>query len=288
MDWGTHVVLASKILEVCGLDKGASIYSNLPAIDSKPPEYHRVYAHIFQNQPIILDAALDIFQSKPTKEKDFQGLRDFLKDRNSQFEAQLASASTGERRELERKIYAYTRIIEEAPEFLRLTDQASTLSNDSAIAILSTDKLSAGVSLVSHLFFDTFNNPVQAFLPYSSLASAQWDFWDEIDYLRFREEFYKEQNINRFRQEMATDSIWETKLKPEALLKAMIIRVGEQGRPTIPYEAVDLVIRDFLRYMDINEYQRVDKEIRFLRNLENRIKGIIVRDFPKEKEEEEF
>jgi len=282
MDWGTHIVLASKILEVCGLDKGASIYSDLPAIDSKPPEFHRVYAHILENQPVILDAARDIFQNELTMRRDFGGLNKFLGGKIIKLEAQLANAPSKERRKLEQRIYAYTRIVEDAPEFLKLVDQASNSLNESRIASLSADKLSAGVSVITHIFFDTFNNPVQAFLPYSSLASAQWDLWDSIDYLGFRENFYRDENINRFRKEVADDSIWDVKLNPKALLKAMIIRVGEQGRPPIPYKVIDWVIRKFLRYIDINEYQRVDKEIKFLRRLEDRIKEIISRDFPKE------
>jgi len=71
MDWGTHVVLSAKLLESCGLDKGAAIYSDLPAIDSKPAQYHRVYAHILENQPSILDAAMEIFGSEEVVSRDF-------------------------------------------------------------------------------------------------------------------------------------------------------------------------------------------------------------------------
>ena len=64
MDCGTPVVLAAKLLQSCGLYKGAAIYSNLPTIDSKPAHYHRVYAHILENQPSILDVALETFGSE--------------------------------------------------------------------------------------------------------------------------------------------------------------------------------------------------------------------------------
>lgn len=284
MDWGTHVVLAYKILEVSGLEKGGAIHSNLPVIDSKPPEFHRVYAHIAENMPTILDAALDIFGSKPAQEGNFPELDHLFHGKISDLKRQLGQAEASKRRELERRIYAYTRIIEEAPTFLRLTKQASSLVGDDEVANLSYHKLSAGVSLITHLYFDTFNNPVQFFIPHSALASAHWDLWEQIDYLKFREEFYKEQNIIQFRKQIASDGIWDIKLKPEALLKAMIIRVGEQGRPAIPYEATDWVIRKFLRYMDINEYQRVDQEIKFLRRLESKIGDIIRAGFPKGEE----
>ena len=285
MDWGTHVILASKILGICGLEKGAAIYSNLPAIDSKPPEYHRVYAHILESQPDILDAALVILGSKAAQDRDFQELSQIADSRISEYQRELERASTStEIRDCERKIYAYSRIVEEAPSFIDLADKARSLLNDEEVGSVSQDKMSAGVSLITHIFFDTFNNPVQAFLPYSSIASAQWDLWDEIDYLRFREEFYKEKNITMFRREIANDDIWNVKLKPEALIKAAIIRVGEQGRPSIPYEAIDWVIRKFMRYMDIDEYQRVDREIKFLRLLEQKIIESIKTRFPKEPE----
>jgi len=286
MDWGTHVVLASKILGACGLEKGAAIYSNLPAIDSSPPEYHRVYAHILENQPDILDAALEIFGSKAIAERDFQKIAEIVKPKVAQFEEKRKKAVTPAEKNLWKgKIYTYSRILEEAPFFIELADKAKSLLNVEEIGNISQHKLSAGVSLITHIFFDTFNNPVQAFLPYSSLASAQWDFWDQIDYLRFRQEFYEEKSIKVFCREIADCNIWGTKLKPEALIKAMIIRVGEQGRPAIPYEAIDWAIRKFLRYMDINEYQRVDNEIKFLRLLEQKIIEAVKTRFPKEIEE---
>jgi len=285
MDWGTHVVLAYKALQACDLEKGAAVYANLPAIDSKPPEFHRVYAHIIENMPTILDAALDIFGSKLAGEGDLQKLKTHFDSKISELKVQLDKAETSSKREIEKRIYAYTRILEESPTFLRLTKEAVPLVGDSDVAKMSSDKLSAGVSLISHIYFDTFNNPVQAFLPYSSLPAAHWDLWDQVDYMKFREDFYKAENINKFRKQIADDDIWDIKLKPGALIKAMIIRNGEQGRPAIPYESIDWVIRKFLRYMNIVEYQRVDKEVKFLRKLEERINEIIINEFPREESE---
>ncbi|MDQ7780859.1 MAG: hypothetical protein RDV41_14275, partial [Planctomycetota bacterium] len=119
----------------------------------------------------------------------------------------------------------------------------------------------------------------QVFLPFSSLCSAQWTFWDNIDYLKFRGDFYKPAMIVPFRREIAANPIWNTKLKPEALIKATIIRLGEMGKPAIPYEVIDIGVRNFMRYMDINEYQRVDHEIAFLRKLEELMTATITRQF---------
>jgi hypothetical protein len=65
----------------------------------------------------------------------------------------------------------------------------------------------------------------------------------------------------------------------EALMKALIIRLGEMGEPSIPYEIVDMGVRDFLRYMDINEYQRADNELKFLNDIEKEISQIIYKNF---------
>ncbi len=250
MDWGSHIVLASKLLGSCGLDRGAAIYSNLPAIDSKPAHFHRVYAHILENLPVILDAGIDVFNG--SEYKDYKSYQEE---------------------------YAYTRIRGEYDEFLKLTREGSVLLDDDSVAIISSDKMSAAVSLVSHLFFDLFNNPVQAFLPYNSRPSAQWDFWDSIDYMKFRGEFYNEENIIDFRIRIAESNVWDGDYSPAKMIKAMIVRIGEMAEPSITYEVVDNAVRKFLRYMDINEYLRIDKELAFCHRVEKNIVEIISERF---------
>lgn len=253
MDWQSHVILSAKLLESCGLDKGASIYSNLPAIDIKPAHYHRVYAHILENLPVILDAGLEVL-GNGHKEKVYSSAQEQ---------------------------YAYTRICEEAEIFTLLKMKASQLLADEDIARISSDKMSAGVSLISHIYLDTFNNPVQVFLPYSSKPSGQWDLWDSIDYMGFRGEFYKEDNIIDFQSRIASSDVWKVKLNPPAIIKAMIIRVGEMSQPTISYEIVDNAVRKFLRYMGIDQYQRTDNEMVFCRNIEDAITRLIKAKFGK-------
>jgi len=268
MDWGTHIVLAAKLLGCCGLDKGAAIYSDLPAIDIKPAHYHRVYAHILENLPSLLDVALEIFGSDEVAHRDFGSLTKRVKTK------------VGTLRDA-RSIYAYTRIAEETETFIGEVNEGKELLDDESIARISRDKMSAGVSLISHLYFDTFNNPVQAFLPYSSRTSAQWDLWDNIDYMRFRSEFYSESSITAFRREITQNGIWDVKLSPPAIIKAMIISIGEVSDPAIKYDIIDSAVRKFLRYMDVSKYQRVDSEIGFLCLLEDEIIRAIKTRFPK-------
>lgn len=282
MDWGTHMVLAAKLLESSKLDLGAAIYSVIPVIDQKPAHFHRVYAHILENQPDFLDVTLELFKRPEVTRRDFKTLEQFISGRANQLEKEFnetPATDVAKRRKIEKRIYAFKRIGEETPEFLKLLDDARDVVGDARVTKISTDKLSAAVSLLSHTFFDTFNNPVQLFLPNCSYCSAQWEFWSKIDYMKFRGDFYKPENIVPFRKEIAKSTVWNAVLKPEALMKAMIIRLGEMGEPAVPYEIVDMGVRDFLRYMDVNEYQRADMELKFLRDLEDEISSIIYKEF---------
>ena len=282
MDWGTHVVLAAKLLESCGLEKGSAIYSVIPVIDKEPAHFHRVYAHILANQPEFLDVAMELFGSEEVKTRDFDALKKKVEGKVKELRERLGSVSVNgleERRKIENKIYAYKRITEETPTFLQHAEMAGQIVGDKSVSRISRHKMSSAVSLLSHIYFDLWNNPVQVFLPSCSYCSAQWQFWDNVDYMKFRSDFYKPESITAFRKEIAQSPVWNCRLKPEALIKALIIRLGELSEPRVPYEMVDLSLRDFMRYMDINEYQRADRELDFCHTLEKTIQEIIYRHY---------
>ena len=244
MDWQTHVILAGKLLKACKCDEGAAIYSTLPAIDVKPAHFHRLYAHILHNQPKILDSAIEIF--------------------------------TGNNMGVDKKTYEYDRIKEMKGEFIGLLDDP--IIKNKNIKVISNDKVSAALSLISHIYFDTFNNPVQAFLPLSSICSGQWEFWDTIGYLEFRNKFYKKESIEVFRKKMINSDIWNTKLDGGAMIKSMIVRMGELGEPKISYNTIDDAIAIFFRYLLGSNYTKhvsFGKEHKFCIKLESEIKRTI-------------
>ncbi len=275
-------MLSVKVLECCGLDKGAAIYSVIPVIDKEPAHFHRVYAHILENQPDFLDVAIEIFSSDEVKERDFDSLNKLIAEKIKTLMAGIGNIPSEDyvgKRLLEKKVYAYKRITEEIPVFMKHAEDASDLVNDESVKNISCDKLSAAVSLLSHTYFDTWNNPIQLFLPECSYCSAQWEFWNNIDYMKFRGDFYKPENIINFRKEIIKSRVWDIKLKPEALIKAFIIRLGEMGQPSIPYEVVDMGVRDFMRYMNVNHYQRADTELQFCHDIETEIENTIYKDY---------
>ena len=243
MDHLTHVVMSYKLLQSCGCDKSCSIYSLLPALDREPAHFHRVYGHIISNFPTIIASAIHVFadESYPVDESS----------------------------------YEFGRVKEDKEYFLDLAKQASSIIDDDSILNPCADKLGAGISLLSHIYFDTYNNPVQAFLPDSVHSSGQWDFWKTIGYLSFRTNFYREDIISAFRKRLFEDKIWDEKLNPYALIKAMIIRLGDLASPGVKYEVVDWKMREYLRFLGLDEYKRPDNELRFCKNLETRITALI-------------
>jgi len=243
MDDFTHLVITYKLLESCGCDVRATIYSLLPALDRKPPHFHRVYGHIISNFPKILTTATHV----------------------------LANDNVS----VDKSSYEYVRISEDKESLLNLARAASTLIGDESICNPSFDKVGGGVAILSHIYLDTYNNPVQAFLPDSVYSSGQWNFWSHVGYLTFRTKFYEESVISTFRKNLFNDSVWNTKLDPYTLIKAMIIRLGDLSRPGVEYEKVDWAIRVYLRFLGCDEYKRPDEGLKFCREFETKITDLI-------------
>lgn len=243
MDHLTHIVMSYKLLQACGCDKRAALYSLVPALDREPAHFHRVYGHIISNFPKILTTAIHVFADNSVS--------------------------------VEKESYEYESISRDKEYYLSLVKKASAIIKDDSILNPSCEKLGGGLSLLSHIYFDTFNNPVQAFLPESVYSSGQWDFWREIGYLTFRRKFYTDNVISIFREKLLNDELWNVKLNPYTLIKAIIIRLGDLSMPGVQYEIVDWKIREYLRFIGLDEYKRPDQELAFCKNLEKRITCLI-------------
>ena len=307
MDWGTHLILAGKLLKSCDLPIGGCVYSVLPAIDIKPLAFHRQYAHILANETLLVDAATEIYAMPEFRERDFSVLKKKTDEklaalRNKQAKIESGDASRAEKRLARDRAYFYERVAETAEEFVKreLKEAVNILGKEAED--VSTDKLTAAVSMASHTYFDTFNNPVSVFYPYAPNYAAHWSFWEEIDYLDFKETFYSAENIAKFREHIRDSSVWRADVdhtierdlvirgriekeigkpyNPVAIIKAMIERLGDLA-PAISYEAVDRALRDFLSYLGCNEIVHCDRERLFLFNIEREIKRVIYERYGK-------
>lgn len=261
MDDITHVALSAKLLEVCDCEKSAAIFSLVPFIDKSYPNLVGVYAHSIGIQPKLLDNAIEIFTKTKTE-----------------------AAKTS---------YEYNMIKEESGNMLAILGKAIEGIGKKGI---TNDKVSAALGLISHAYFDSFLRPVHFFLPYSAACSGQWEYWNNVDYIQLRESFGKKEFLFEFRKEVLNNKVWSEKAKlevfplivqrrllkekslgkpfdPRAMIKAIIIRMGELANPSPNYEVIDFSIRHCLRHIGIDEYVRVDREIEFLRNFERVVIG---------------
>jgi len=190
MDSLTHVYFAWRLADVSGTDKASAYAALFPQIDRNPPYFHRLYAHNFALARDLSRIGQEVMATGkiPPKFKDN---------------------------------YAWKRFLEERPRILSYREK---FSNASGIVLPApgTDALSGAVAYLSHIYFDTYNNPVQAFLPDVVHSCAQVDLWKSLNPVAFRLSLYESDNIEAFRKRLYFSSLWETRLEPHALAYALI------------------------------------------------------------------
>ena len=260
MDSKTHLILAARLLELCNSDRGAAIYSIIPTI-YRGKEYHnQICSHTLNNYPTLLNSMLDLFTeqnvSVSKNSYEYIGIK--------------------EHREFFFKLLGETKLLIPLPE------------------TISANKSAAAFSLVSYGYLRSIFYPVQFFLPHSSACCGQWKFWEKINYFDFLKKNKEKKARFEFREKIMQSKIWDAEFKPEdfpeivsrrlirekafdnklnveAMIKAMIIRMGEMAKPDINYEIIDYSIRSFFTYLGVKKYLRVDREMEFLRRFEREI-----------------
>jgi len=164
--------------------------------------------------------------------------------------------------------------------------------------VVQHNKIPAALAIVSSIYFSTFVSPIQFFLPNSSACCGQWEFWEKNNYFNLLNRLKEKEFIFALRESINGSKVWETRFKPEdfteivkrrlskenafdkklnaeAMMKAMIIRMGEMAKPHLNYEIVDYSIRSFFSSLGVKNYLRVDREIKFLRKFEKEMIEIL-------------
>lgn len=251
-----YIGFCRRILEKCGCDSSAAIFSLLPSTDHNLPNSD--VFHTLENIAAMIDSAERIFCQNNKK--------------------------TGS------KSSAYNLITANLP---LITKKYADYRRKKGLgeAIIPNNRQLIALAILTHIYLDTFEAPKQFFLPYSSSCSGQWIFWENIDYfkmkLRYNELIYN----NVLSEAIEKKEVWDIKIRagqfneiikrrlekenafskqlsPLAMIKAIIIRLGEIASPNLNYESIDFSIRSLFRYLEINDFVRVDREIYFCRQLE--------------------
>lgn len=265
----THYVnFAEMILKSCNCDSDTAIFSTLPSIDFFMKETERnLYTHGISIAPSLLNSAKDVFSSTNTK--------------------------------ITKSLPEYIAMKKNKIEFLNSVSKQSL--NPLGFSSISNDEISEILSILTHIYLDSFFIPIHGFLPNASLCCGQWSLWDNIDYLKLR---YYSQDRNFLRNiclSMNKSVVWNIKLKADdfplivrrrlmrenlldkpldsaAMIKAIVIRLGELCRPNISYEVLDYSIREIFTYLKFNRYLRSDRELLFLSLFEEDFKLILQKE----------
>lgn len=261
MDIKTKLVLTTKLLELCGNDKENAVYSFLTGLEKTPTHFSKTYFNSINSIPNLIESVSEVFCQKKTN---------------------IAKTS-----------YEFKKTKENQQNFMQLINENKDLINLKDIK-LEDNKTKMALGIISSIYLESFVRPIQFFLPHSSACSGQWNFWENDNYFKFLEKINEKKFFIEFKEKIMKSEIWSTKFKPEdfpeiikrrlikekacekkldpnAMIKAMIIRLGEMAKPNINYEIIDYSIRNFFTYLNTNKYLRVDRETKFLRMFEKEI-----------------
>ena len=300
MDLTTHLVLAGRLLEACGLPGGGAVYAVLPEMDVKPAHYHRQFANILLYQPTIIDAAIEILRRPEVARRDCVALRAALAPAVADLAADLNRLRAGGRaektavREAFNRHYCVTRLAEDLEKFFAELDRAVPYLGPGILNV-TTDRTAAAAAFLSHTYFLTYAYPPMPFLPFSPMAAQQIAFAETVDYFEFKGIFARpgHPEAEAFRRTLIeAPNLWDLAvsvadepdpvirrrmleqdgkpLQPVALVKAMIERLGALC-PGIEHAAVEKGVQGYLRYLGCVLVVHADREHRFLRRLEGGI-----------------
>lgn len=215
----------------------------------------------------MLEAAVHIFSSLDEQGDDEKKTLELMQPVLKSLQQDMGNATNYiERYYYHRKYFFYQQILHALKD---INDQFVSLSGDNQVSrsLSKENEVALFLSFLSFIYFGLWLAPRQLFFPASSYCSGSWGLWEEIDYFKFLEEFLPGSERDFF-SEIGDNSIWDEPLDPFALIKAMLIRMGEKSSPPTPYSIIDRTMREFLRFLGLNEYKRIDAELEFLKNYE--------------------
>jgi hypothetical protein len=276
-----YIQFSLKILKTCQLDERPAYLANLPSFVRQEHTYNSMFIRPLSHLPDMLEVVVHIFTSLNEQGLDEQKTRECIEPVLKSLQQDMQhSTNYMERYYYNRKHFFYQQILTALKE---INDQYTSLSGEKYMPKSLFSKENEGalfLSFLSFVYFGLWLGPRQLFFPASSLCSGSWRLWEEIDYFKLLEEFSPELEKELF-SEIYSSPIWDEPLDPFSMIKAMLIRLGEKGSPSISYSIVDETMRKFLRFLGLKEYKRADVELEFLKNYESHQEEIFRKLFRK-------
>jgi len=257
--------LTKQILDNCDVHQSYLVHSLVPEIEGTPSILSKTYSNTLNSVPNFLESILTIF--------------------------------CGQKRIIAQQAYEFQKLVNNQKEFMNLINEHQNQIGLDDLTI-NDNKVDAALAILSNIYFESFTRPIQFFLPHSSACSGQWTLWEKNNYFELLNRINDKEFIFFFtknamekksltikfkpehfpeivRRRLMKDNSLGKKLDKEAMIKALIIRLGEMAKANNYYEVIDYCIRSFFTYLGVKKYLRVDREMEFLRRFEIKVKEIL-------------
>lgn len=232
MDSKTHVEYALRLIRPFASEatsnQAAAFASLFPQIDRTPATLHRNYAHqVIKTKPLV-KVGYEVLTKKNGEISSYDVKR---------FQAEAI------------------RIRNYLPH---VTINEDCLDHEDFVK-------AANLSFLSHLHLDTFNQPVQAFVPFESYCSGQWELWNKIG--DFRYPLYVQGRVEELRYEWLESRMWKESFDLSILTAALLQRLSDLSLKAIDPKTLDLAFDHF----GVRPLQKNHFCLEWLRELENEL-----------------
>jgi hypothetical protein len=205
MDTLTHIEFAQSLLHSARASDWHAIACLFPQIDREPPTLHRLHAHALRKAPWLTRMGLNALAGATDE----------------------AVATCR---------YEWERFHIEKPRLLTYAERFALTRTE------EIDSLAGQVAFVSHLYLDTFNQPVQAFTPFTAAGSGQYALWERLG--DFRKELYVGPAITDLRAEFRQRTpVARHSASPALWLRAMTWRLRDLSLTPIDPRLVEEIAR---------------------------------------------
>lgn len=216
MDSKTHIKFASHMLNLLGIEPSLAVMSLLPTLDRIPLYQHRLMLHSFSAIPVLIGEMRDGNGAPP-------------RNRVNSCSHTKNSGSHRQNGELYQQ-YVRTKLLEGLYE----SQWNVALAEYVAQAKVITTEQSMAITLAygTHLFLDTWNNPIQCFVPWDASCTFQWSLLPSEKYFSGRLTLYSKPALRHFRDRLVQKHSWPSDCPGKAaLILGLLDYIASMSRP---------------------------------------------------------